>query len=58
MTEDNGMTNETFVSMVAAVVEQHGCKIVDVDFDTKTLNLDGPDDAVAECARALAEMLE
>ena len=58
MTEDNGTTNESFVSLVAAIAEQHGCKLIDVDFDTKTLNLDGPDDAVAECARALAEMLD
>jgi hypothetical protein len=58
MTKANNMTNEAFVSMVATIVAQHGCKIVDVDFNTKTLNLDGPEDAVADCARALAEMLE
>ena len=58
MAEDHPMTNEAFVSLVATVVEKYGCKIVDVDFDSKVLNLDGPDDAVADCARALAEMLE
>jgi hypothetical protein len=43
--------------MVSNIVEKHGCKIVDIDYDNKVLNLDGPDEAVAACARALAEML-
>ncbi len=43
--------------MVANIAEEHGCKIIDLDFETLVLNLDGPDEAVAACARALAEVL-
>ena len=57
MEKNNEMTEATFISMVSQIVEEHGCKIVDIDFDSKRLNLDGPDTAVADCARALAEML-
>jgi ribosome maturation factor RimP len=58
MNENNNNTNETIISMVSSIVEEHGCKIIDVDFENKVLNLDGPDDAVADCARALAELFD
>lgn len=57
MGKNEAMTEANFISMVSKIVEEHGCKIVDIDFDSKQLNLDGPDTAVADCARALAEML-
>ncbi len=58
MDAENGSTNDSFVSMVSLLAERHGCKIIDIDFDNRVLNLDGPDDAVAACAQALAEMLD
>lgn len=58
MNTGNDNTDGNFVSMVAHIVEKHGCKIVDIDLENKVLNLDGPDEAVAACARALAEMLD
>ena len=58
MNSENNNTNENFVSMVSHIVAEHGCKIIDVDFENNVLNLDGPDDAVAECAQALAELFD
>ena len=39
------------------VVEQHGCKLVDIDFETHSLKIEGPEDAQAECALALEKVL-
>lgn len=58
MAKEKPMTDEAFVSMVSAVVSKHGCSVVDVDFENKLLNLDGPEDAVAECARELAQLFD
>jgi hypothetical protein len=45
------------LTMVQNVVAQHGCRIADVDFDTHTIHLEGPEDAKGNCARAIAEVL-
>ena len=58
MSENSNNTNDNFISMVSSIVEEHGCKIIDVDFENNVLNLDGPDGAVADCARALAELFD
>lgn len=58
MNEDSNHSNDTFISMVSSILEEHGCKIIDVDFENNVLNLDGPDDAVAACARALTELFD
>ena len=39
-------------------VENHGCTIVDLDIDNDIINLDGPDEAVHACARAIADLAE
>ena len=58
MNEGSNHSKNTFISMVSSIVEEHGCKIIDVDFENNVLNLDGPDDAVDACARALADLLD
>jgi hypothetical protein len=54
MTELN---DAQLLTVVQNVVEKHGCKIVDFDVDKKIINLEGPEDAKADCARAIAEIL-
>ncbi|MDP4856578.1 MAG: hypothetical protein NWR42_04155 [Desulfobacterales bacterium] len=54
MTELN---DAQLLTVVQNVVEKHGCKIVDFDFDKKIINLEGSEDAKADCARAIAEIL-
>ena len=52
------MDDTVFLNMIKTTVEKHGCTIVDVDFENHVLNLDGPDEAVADCARAIASLVE
>ena len=52
------MDETIFLNMIKTTVEKHGCKIVEVDLENHVLNLDGPDESVADCARAIAELAE
>lgn len=52
------MDDTTFLNLVKLTAEQHGCTITDVDLENHTINLDGPDDALGACARAIAELEE
>ena len=51
------LSDAQVLTVVQNVVEKHGCKIVDFDVDKKIINLEGPEDAEADCARAIAEIL-
>jgi len=46
------------LNLITRIVEQHGCRIVDVDFDSYRIDLDGPEESQAACALALAEALD
>lgn len=50
------MDDTTFLNVLKTTVENHGCTIIDVDLENHIVNLDGPDDAVAACARAISEL--
>ena len=50
------MDETAFLNALKLTVERHGCTIVDVDLENHVVNLDGPDDAVDDCARAIAEL--
>ncbi len=52
------LTEAQLLTVVQNVVEKYGCRIVDIDLDQKMINLEGPDDAKADCARAIVEILE
>lgn len=52
----NTMTNEQFFNLLKETVENHGCRIVDIDFENHNINLDGPDDAVEACSIAIANL--
>ena len=52
------MDDTIFLNMVKTTVEKHGCTIVEVDLDNRVINLDGPDESVAECARAIATLVD
>lgn len=51
------MDDATFINVLKMTVENHGCSIVDFDFDNHIINLDGPDEAVEACALAIAELV-
>jgi hypothetical protein len=46
------------INMLKQAIESEGCKLAEVDFETRTLKIDGPDEAVANCARAVADIIE
>jgi len=52
------MDDTQFINLIKFTVESHGCTIVDIDFENHVINLDGPDEAVAECARAISDLVE
>jgi len=51
------MDQTTFLNVLMATVEKHGCRIVDLDIENHIINLDGPDDQVNACAQAIAELV-
>ncbi len=51
------MDETIFLNMIKTTVEKHGCTIVDIDFENHVLNLDGPEESVGNCARAIAELV-
>jgi hypothetical protein len=51
------MDDTTFINLIKMTAENHGCSIVDLDLDRRIINLDGPDEAVSLCARAIAEIM-
>ncbi|CAB1067694.1 hypothetical protein D1AOALGA4SA_100 [Olavius algarvensis Delta 1 endosymbiont] len=46
------------VNLVKQAAESEGCLIEEVDFDNLTIKLNGPDEVVSDCARAVAEVLD
>jgi hypothetical protein len=46
------------INMLKQAVESEGCKLAEVDFETRTLKIDGPEKVVANCARAVADIIE
>lgn len=46
------------VKLLKQAVEAEGCELAQVDFENKTLNVEGPDEVVPDCARAVAEIME
>jgi len=53
----NELRDDQLLTIVKNIVEQHGCRLVDIDFETHRLNIEGPEDAQAECALALEKVL-
>ena len=43
--------------LIKDAVESEGCYIADVDFDKLALKVDGPDDVIVSCVKAVEEIL-
>ena len=46
------------LTIVKNTVEQHGCRLVDIDLENKILHLEGSDANKVKCAQALAKVLD
>jgi hypothetical protein len=51
------LKDEQLLTIVKNVVEQNGCRLVDIDFDNHILNIEGSEEAQARCALALEDVL-
>jgi hypothetical protein len=55
----NHKTGDTIVvSLLKEAVESEGCSLSAVDLDNLVIRVNGPDDVVSNCARAVSEILE
>jgi hypothetical protein len=43
--------------LIQDAIESEGCYIYDVDFKNSAVKIDGPDEVIASCVRAVAEAL-
>jgi hypothetical protein len=53
----NALRDDQLLTIVKNVVEQNGCRLVDIDFDNHVLNIEGSEEAQARCAMALENVL-
>jgi ribosome maturation factor RimP len=51
------LKDEQILTIVKNVVEQHGCRLVDIDFEKHILNIEGSEEDQARCAVALENVL-
>lgn len=46
------------LKLLKQAVEAEGCELSQVDFENNILKVEGPDEVVPACARAVAEIME
>jgi len=46
------------VNLLKAAVESEGCRLAEVDLENLVIKVDGSDEVVGACARAVAEVLD
>ena len=56
MNEESAET--IMIKLLKEAVESEGCNLAEVDVEKLVIKVDGPDEAVGDCARAVAEILD
>ncbi len=51
------LREDQLITIVKNVVEQNGCRLIEIDFETHTLHIDGPEENQVACAVALQDVL-
>ncbi len=51
------LSEDQLLTIVKNVVEQHGCRLVEIDFENQRIDIEGPEDAKSQCAISLQEVL-
>jgi len=46
------------VNLLQEAVESEGCHLSEVDLENLVIKVNGPDEVVSDCARAVAEILD
>jgi phage tail tube protein FII len=55
---DYDNTDIITVNLLKEAVESQGCRLAEVDFENLVVKVDGADEAVGACARAVAEIFD
>jgi hypothetical protein len=50
-------SDDVIVVLLKEAVESRGCFLAEVDLENLELKVNGPDNVVGDCARAIAEIL-
>ena len=56
--QEDPQDGAAFFTMLKHTIESHGCKIVNVDFENHKIDIDGPEEKVADCAAAIEQLLD
>ena len=51
-------TDTIAINLLREAVESEGCRLSEVDIENLIIKLNGPDNVVGDCARAVAEILD
>jgi phage tail tube protein FII len=51
-------TDTITINLLKNAVESEGCRLAEVDFENLVIKVDGADEVVGACARAVAEVLD
>ena len=46
------------LTLLKDAVESEGCRLEEVDLESLTIKIDGPDEVVGNCAKAVVEILD
>ena len=46
------------VNLITEALKSEGCQLAEIDFENLIIKVDGPDEVIGDCARAVAEILE
>ena len=46
------------IKLIQEAVESQGCYLEEIDVEKLTVKVNGPDEVVGDCARAVAEVLD
>ena len=46
------------IKVLKQAIESEGCELTEVDLKNNVLKVDGPDEVIGGCARAVAEMFD
>ncbi|MGD8290828.1 MAG: hypothetical protein PVF37_03930 [Desulfobacterales bacterium] len=55
---DSKMRDEVIIRLLKDTVESEGCLLAEVDLKGLKLRVDGPDQNVEDCARAVADIFD
>ncbi len=54
--ENGQMSEAQFLNLVSLIAAKHNCKIKEIDFNLRVINLEGPGDAELACALELEDV--